>query len=248
MRCDRLSTINYMEHKLNELALFAGAGGGIMGGQRLGWKTVCAVEIDKYARDILFSRQFSGQLPKFPVWDDVRTFDGRPWQGKICIITGGFPCQDISCAGNRKGIDGEKSGLWKEYARIISEIRPCFVFVENSPDIAFRGLGTILGDISEMGYNARWGVFSSADVGACHIRERMWILAYSKCIRPGRVRKWEEMEKAERQGEIKAHGGLAAIVRNYDVLANKLDRKRCVGNGQDPRVVELAWRCLFGRN
>jgi len=231
---------------LNELALFAGAGGGLLGGKRLRWNTVCAVEIDEYARGVLLSRQKDGNLPEFPIWDDVTTFDGKPWRGKVCVVSGGFPCQDISCAGNKEGISGEKSGLWKEYARIICEVRPCFVFVENSPDLAFRGLGTVLGDLSSLGYDARWGVFSSADVGACHIRERMWIFAYSKCIRPGRVAQWRKVEKAKRQREVEAHGGLAAIAGDYDGVAHRLDRKRCVGNGQDPRVVELAWKCLSG--
>jgi len=231
---------------LNELALFAGAGGGIIGGKRLGWKTVCAVEIDKYARSVLLSRQKDGSLPRFPIWDDIRTFDGKPWKGKICVVSGGFPCQDISCAGNRKGINGEKSGLWSEFARIICEVRPCFVFVENSPDLAFRGLGRVLADLATLGYNARWGVFSSADIGACHLRERMWIFAYSKCIRAGRLVEWEKMEKAKRIGEIESHGGMAAIVGNYDGMANRMDRKRCIGNGQDPRVFEMAWKCLSG--
>jgi DNA (cytosine-5)-methyltransferase 1 len=225
---------------MNELALFAGAGGGILGGKRLGWNTICAVELDGYARSVLLSRQRDGKLPFFPIWDDVRTFDGTPWKGKVCVISGGFPCQDISCAGNRQGIEGEKSGLWKEYARIICEVRPCFVFVENSPDLAFRGLGRVLGDLATMGYDARWGVFSSADIGACHIRERMWILAYSKCIRPGRISQWKKVEQIKQKNEIEEAGGLSIIAGNYDGLADRLDRKRCVGNGQDPRVVELA--------
>lgn len=81
---------------MRELALFAGAGGGILGGKMLGWRTVCAVEIEKYPRSVLLQRQKDGILDKFPIWDDVRTFDGRPWRGKVDVISGGFPCQDIS--------------------------------------------------------------------------------------------------------------------------------------------------------
>ncbi len=104
---------------MRELALFAGAGGGILGGSLLGWRTICAVERDPYAAGVLIARQNDGSLPPFPVWDDVSTFDGRPWRGAVDVISGGFPCQDISIAGKGAGITGERSGLWKEMARII---------------------------------------------------------------------------------------------------------------------------------
>ena len=164
---------------MNELALFAGAGGGILGGKLLGWRTVCAVEFDEHARNVLVARQNDGSLEPFPIWDDVRTFDGIPWRGRIDVISGGFPCQDISSAGKGAGIDGERSGLWREMARIISEVRPRYVFIENSPMLRTRGLSTVLKDLAEAGYDARWGVFGACDVGAPHKRERMWILANS---------------------------------------------------------------------
>lgn len=165
---------------VNELHLFAGTGGGILGGMLLGHTCVCAVEIEPYCRKTLLQRQRDGILPKFPIWDDVRTFDGKPWRGKVDIICGGFPCQDISCAGKGAGIDGERSGLWSEFARIISEVRPRYAFVENSPMLSIRGLGRVLGDLSEIGYDARWCVMGADDVGAPHIRKRMWILAYAR--------------------------------------------------------------------
>ncbi len=161
---------------MNELALFAGAGGGILGGKLLGWRTVCAVEWEPYPASVLLARQNDGILPPFPIWDDVQTFDGRPWAGIVDVISGGFPCQDISAAGKGAGIDGERSGMWKEMARIIREVRPKYVFVENSPMLTSRGLGTVLGDLSTLGYDAEWGVISAADVGANHLRERIWIL------------------------------------------------------------------------
>ena len=167
------------QQSLNELALFAGAGGGILGGQLLGWRTVCAVEWEPYPASVLCARQNEGLLPHFPIWDDVQTFDGKPWRGIVDVISGGFPCQDISCAGKGAGIEGQKSGMWKEFARIISEVRPQYVFVENSPMLTSRGLGTVLGDLAEMGFDAEWGVLSAADVGANHKRERIWVLAYS---------------------------------------------------------------------
>ena len=161
---------------MNELALFAGAGGGILGGKLVGWRTVCAVEWEPYAACVLVSRQNDGLLPPFPIWDDVQTFDGNPWRGIVDVVSGGFPCQDISAAGKGAGIDGQRSGMWKEMARIIGEVRPSFVFVENSPMLTSRGLGSVLGDLATLGYDTEWGVISAADTGAPHLRERIWIV------------------------------------------------------------------------
>lgn len=164
---------------MNELALFAGAGGGILGGKLLGWRTVCAVECNAYAASVLCARQNDGLLPPFPVWDDVCTFDGRPWRGIVDVVSGGFPCQDISAAGKGAGIDGERSGLWGQMARIIGEVRPGTVFVENSPMLTLRGLGRVLGDLAALGYDAEWGVLGAESVGAPHKRERIWIVAHA---------------------------------------------------------------------
>lgn len=168
---------------MNELALFAGSGGGILGGKLLGWRTVCAVERDAYSAAVLAQRQNDGCLAPFPIWSDVETFDGRPWRGIVDVVSGGFPCQDISVAGKGAGITGQRSGLWGHMRRIIRQVRPPFVFVENSPALTGRGLGTVLGDLAALGYDARWGVVSAADAiwlgGApCldHLRERIWIV------------------------------------------------------------------------
>ncbi len=162
---------------MNELALFAGAGGGILGGKLLGWRTVCAVEWEQYPASVLCARQNDGLLPPFPIWDDVQTFSGKPWRGIVDVVSGGFPCQDISAAGKGAGIDGERSGMWREMARIIHEVRPRFAFVENSPMLTSRGLGTVLADLAALGFDARWGVLGADDVGAPHRRERIWIVA-----------------------------------------------------------------------
>jgi len=161
---------------LNELALFAGAGGGILGGHLLGWRTVCAVEWEAYPASVLCARQNDGLLESFPIWDDVQTFDGKPWRGIVDVVSGGFPCQDISAAGKGDGLDGERSGMWKEMARIIGEVRPQYAFIENSPMLTFRGLERVLADLASMGFDAEWGVLSAADVGANHRRERIWIV------------------------------------------------------------------------
>ncbi len=173
---------------MNELALFAGAGGGILGGHLLGWRTVCAVEWEPYPACVLAARQNDGILPPFPVWDDVQTFDGRPWRGIAQVVSGGFPCQDISAAGKGAGIDGERSGMWKHMARIVGEVLPRFVFVENSPLLVGRGLAVVLGDLAALGYDAQWAVVSASDVGAPHQRERVWIVADAsgrRFVQPG---------------------------------------------------------------
>ena len=174
-----MNELAHIQNPLRELALFAGAGGGILGGHLLGWRCVCAVEWEPYPAGVLIARQNEGILPPFPIWDDVRSFDGRPWRGIVDVVSGGFPCQDISAAGKGKGIEGERSGMWKEMARIIGEVRPRYVLVENSPVLTSRGLGVVLGDLAAMGYDAEWGVFGADDAGAPHQRERIWILGYS---------------------------------------------------------------------
>lgn len=168
---------------LNELALFAGAGGGILGSHLLGWNTICAVERDAYASQVLAQRQNDGFLKPFPIWSDITTFDGKPWKGIVDVISGGFPCQDISSAGKGAGIDGARSGLWSEMARIIGEVRPTYVFVENSPLLISRGLTRVISDLAEMGYDAQWARLSASNFGAPHIRDRVWIVAYSQSIR-----------------------------------------------------------------
>lgn len=162
---------------MRELHLFAGAGGGILAGQLLGHRCVCAVEREPYAQAVLVARQNDGTFPPFPIWDDVQTFDGRPWRGIVDVVAGGFPCQDISIAGSGAGIDGERSGMWHHMARIIGEVRPRYVLVENSPALTSRGLGRVLADLAALGFDARWGVLGASDVGAPHKRERIWIVA-----------------------------------------------------------------------
>jgi DNA (cytosine-5)-methyltransferase 1 len=165
---------------MNELALFAGAGGGILGGKLLGWRTVCAVEWEPYPASVLCARQNDGLLPPFPIWDDIQTFDGKPWAGIVDVVSGGFPCQDISVAGKGDGLDGERSGMWTHMARVVGEVRPRFVFVENSPMLVTRGLERVLGDFAQMGYDCKWTVMGAADIGAPHQRDRIWIVAHSR--------------------------------------------------------------------
>jgi DNA (cytosine-5)-methyltransferase 1 len=195
-----------VKEQLNELALFAGAGGGILGGHLLGWRTVCAVEWEPYPASVLCARQNDGLLPPFPIWDDVQTFDGKPWRGIVDVVSGGFPCQDISAAGKGTGIDGERSGMWREMARIICEVQPRFAFVENSPMLTSRGLGTVLGDLASMGFDAKWGVLGAADVGANHQRDRIWIVAKWRGqlshAQHNRIGRWEQQQKSSEKEDV----------------------------------------------
>lgn len=229
---------------MHELALFAGAGGGgILGSFLLGHTTVCAVEIDPYCRRVLLSRQRDGILPRFPIWDDVRTFDGYPWHGHIDVISGGFPCQDVSSAGTGKGLAGSRSGLVFEMLRIVDEVRPKFVFAENSPMLRTRGLDTILKEFASMGYDARWCVLGAWHVGAPHKRDRMWILAYDHLQQCNKWRKRDrsEQETPRSEGWWSDEPDVGRVVYG---LANRVDRARALGNGQVPRVAALAWRIL----
>lgn len=253
-------------HKLRTLHLFSGAGGGILGDLLLGHQPVCAVEIEPYCQQVLHARQQDGILPWFPIFADVKEFEGKPWRGIADIVCGGFPCQDISTAnrqlGEPDGLEGERSGLWAEMRRIVGEVRPRYVFVENSPVLALRGLDRILGDLAEMGYDARWGVFSAADVGARHQRERVWIVAHSDEIRLGIPAQYRAEQHPELLGEDARFreseewnfvGDCAAgaddnlesvLLRKSDVLANQVDRVAAIGNGQVPAVAAMAWKIL----
>ena len=233
------------KRRLNELALFAGAGGGLLASRILGWNTVCAVEIEDYCRRVLLQRQREGHLDPFPIWDDVRTFDGRPWRGKIDVISGGFPCQDISAAGKGEGLAGERSGLVFKMLRIIDEVRPRFVFAENSPLLRTRGLGEIVERLSCMGYVGRVGVLGARHVGAPHRRDRMWIVAHSDQI--GRERGPGTREKLPGWGELTNSGRWATepdMGRVANGVAHRMDRLKAIGNGQVPAVAALAWRIL----
>jgi DNA (cytosine-5)-methyltransferase 1 len=249
---------------MNELALFAGAGGGILGGKLLGWRTVCAVEWEPYPASVLCARQNDGLLSTFPIWDDIQTFDGRPWAGIVNVISGGFPCQDISSVGKGAGIEGERSGMWREMARVVSEVRPEFVFVENSPMLVNRGLERVLGDLTKIGYDTKWTVMGAGDIGANHQRDRIWIVG--KTANPFSVR-LEEVHKEQGISPKKKLGFAQqtcptwaspnkewslgcippSLIRINDALAHRVDRLKAIGNGQVPLCAATAWRILTER-
>jgi len=234
---------------MNELALFAGAGGGILGGHLLGWRTVCAVEWEAYPASVLCARQNDGLLPSFPIWDDVQTFDGKPWKGIVDVVSGGFPCQDISAAGNGAGITGERSSMWKHMARIVCEVRPKFVFVENSPMLTSRGLGVVLGDLAEMGFDAEWGVLGAANVGAPHLRERIWICAKQREFlshsKYNRARWWEQFKESveEKNGNVanSSMSGFSSCNKPTSRPKQYILEKQFGGSSNEQRSTQYNW-------
>jgi DNA (cytosine-5)-methyltransferase 1 len=141
------------------------------------WENVFHCEWNDYNKKILKQR-----FAKAESYGDIREFDARKYNGTIDVISGGFPCQDISIAQNQrgaKGIKGERSGLWQEYARIIREIRPKYIVFENSPMLVIRGLEHVLCDLSSMGYDAEWRMFYATQFGFNHRRKRIYGIAYS---------------------------------------------------------------------
>lgn len=244
---------------MNELALFAGIGGGILGTQLLGHRCVCAVENDHHAQSVLLARQNDGLLPTFPIWDDVTTFDGKPWRGIVDLVSGGFPCQDISIAGKQKGLMGERSGLWSEMSRIIGEVQPKIVFIENSPQLTRFGLSEVLSDLAKMGFDAEWGCIGANQVGFLHKRDRVWIVAYSKenesrkpTERQGRKDPvgrgcnipWDE---AKRRIQEDWNPGESTVGRVADGVPHRLERLARLGNAQVPAVARLAFQLLTER-
>ena len=241
--------------QLNTFHLFAGAGGGILADILLGHNPIGAAEIEEYPRDVLLARQRDGHLPKFPIWDDVCTLDGRPWRGSVDVLCGGFPCQDISAAGKGAGITGARSGLWKEYARLIGEMRPRFVFAENSPLLRTRGLGVVLEDLAALGYDARWCVLGAGHVGAWHRRDRLWVLASDNMQEriEGKREKplaWERrLSRCEDVRGIEDLQGRSdipdALIRgDRNGVAHYVDRIAAIGNGQVPQCAAMAWDIL----
>ena len=164
---------------LNGLDLFSGIAG-ISLALRDYVKTVAFCEIDPYCQGVLLSRMASDDIDNAPIWDDIKNLDGNQFKGCCDIIFGGFPCQDISCAGAGKGLAGERSGLFFEIVRLAKEIVPKWIFLENVPAITSRGGIQVLEELAKMGYNARWLVISAASVGALHRRERFFLLAHSQ--------------------------------------------------------------------
>jgi DNA (cytosine-5)-methyltransferase 1 len=223
---------------MNELALFAGIGGGILAGTLHGWNTVCGVEINPFCVGRLLQRQNEGHLPPFPIWDDVCTFDGRPWKGIVDVVSGGFPCQPFSNAthGNPTAID-----LWPEMLRIIKEVVPKFVFAEN---VKLSPIAKAADDCESLGYKTKIIALSAEDLGADHTRQRYWLLAYSdmhgELHRPQHDETQMLPTFCPSVWENKESVGCGVV----DGLSKGMDRLRAAGNGQVPAVAAAAWEIL----
>jgi len=201
-----------VDFPLRELHLFAGAGGGILGGLLLGHTPVCAVEIDAYCRKVLAARQADGWLPEFPIYEDVREFDGKPWRGRVDVVAGGFPCQPWSTAGKRKGTDDPRH-LWPEMARIVEEVRPRYVFAENVQLDAMREPWR---DLRGMGYRVPPALCVAAeDVGAPHLRKRWWLLAADADSHKLRAKQGRR-EPGRSRATISQHDGIKGAVADAD--------------------------------
>jgi DNA (cytosine-5)-methyltransferase 1 len=191
---------------MNVLDLFSGIGGFSLGLERAGMRTVAFCEIEPYCQAVL-----AKHWPGVPIYDDVRALTGDRLRAdgiSVDVICGGFPCQDLSVAGKGAGLAGERSGLWKEYARIIGEVRPSYVIVENVAVLLGRGLDVVLGDLAALGFDAEWHCIPASAVGAPHERDRIWIVANAgsrRCCKPGAG----EMEQPGRAQAIRASETMA---------------------------------------
>lgn len=217
-------------------SLFAGIGGFDLGLERAGMRIVWQSEIDPYASAVLRKH-----WPDVPNLGDIRNIRNPP---TVDVLCGGFPCQDISAAGKGAGINGERSGLWREYARIIGEVRPRFVLVENVSALLSRGLGRVLGDLAALGFDAEWHCIPAEAVGAPHQRDRIWIVAYARC-EPSQVstaRKFSAIEISKRDSWWKAEPDVCRVV---DGVPARLDRLRCLGNAIVPQIAEILGRAII---
>lgn len=141
-------------------------------------RTVCHVERDTHAAATLVARMDDEALDRAPIWDDLVTFDGAAWRGRVDVVTAGFPCQPFSAAGQQRGVDDDR-WLWPDIARIVADVGPRYVILENVTGLIRHGLPHVLADLARLGFDAEWGCLSAAAVGASHKRERFWLLAYA---------------------------------------------------------------------
>jgi len=230
-----------MTEKLKVLDLFSGIGGFSLGLERTGgFETVAFCEIEPFPRRVL-----AKHWPKVPCYDDVRTLTADVLQRdgiSVDVICGGFPCQDISYAGNGAGLAGERSGLWFEVKRLLSEIRPEFLIVENVSALLSRGMGDVLRDLAEVGYDAEWHCIPAAYVGAPHHRDRIWIVAYRDEgeVRAGWFTRLQNRKKDDWPRLVFAGGS-----REDHGVPDWLDRVGACGNAVVPQIPEMIGRAIL---
>lgn len=244
-----------------ELALFAGAGGGVWTSRLLGWRTVCYVERNPWRLSALRARIADGSFDDAPIWDDLQTFDGADWRGAVDVISAGFPCQPFSLAGRQKA-DADERNMWPATFRVVREVQPRLVFLENTPGLLGRHgyLGQVLGDLASLGFDAEWDCLSAAALGAPHVRDRFFLLA----AHPDEVvdaeaglLQWEG-GRPEQPGQSRVEGLLARwpdgpwapeprLDRVAHGVADRIDRLEALGDGLCPAVAATAFRVLLRR-
>jgi DNA (cytosine-5)-methyltransferase 1 len=244
VRVMRVFTVN-SGRPLTFGSLFAGIGGFDLGFERAGMQCRWQVEIDDYANQVL-----EKHWPDVARYRDIRECGAHNLEA-VDVICGGFPCQDISNAGKRAGIDGERSGLWSEFHRIICEIRPRYVVVENVAALLVRGIDRVLGDLASIGFDAEWDVLPAAAFGAHFDRERVFIVASSSvpnCLRfqgewtasPGT---WSEQQfEGLVEHELSVCVPAGKTRRVSDGISNRVGRLRGLGNAVVPQVAEWIGR------
>jgi len=248
---------------MNELSLFTGAGGGLLGSILLGWKTIGAVEIEEYPCKVLEQRQRDGILDAFPIWQmDIREFNRRIapiYKGVVDVVTAGFPCQPFSVAGKQRAEQDERN-MWPHTIECIRLVQPQYAFLENVPGLLATGyIRRVYGDLAEAGYNAQWCVLGADNCGAPHHRKRLWIFAYTQeCGNRGALGDNQTPERKNRAGSFKCkslarknwHHTKGRPTHTPNLLcmahgvAHRMDRLKAIGNGQVPRVVKVAWEVL----
>jgi DNA (cytosine-5)-methyltransferase 1 len=232
---------------LNVLDLFSGIGGLALGLKRAGMRTAAFCEAEPYCRRVL-----ARHWPGVPVYDDVRTLTASRLRADgiaINAICGGFPCQDISYAGFGAGIRGGRSGLWFEYARLIGELGPEIAIVENVSALLDRGLGDVLGTLSDLGYHAIWDTVTACAMGLPHMRRRVFIVAYADRLngwprfRDSFAREYRAIQTLDRFEGARARqrarlANPSELYRGADGVPFGVERNRAIGNAVAPDVAE----------
>jgi DNA (cytosine-5)-methyltransferase 1 len=244
---------------MNELSLFSGAGGGLLGTKLLGWRNIGYVEHERYCQQIISQRIKDGILDEAPIFGDIDSFiesgAAKKYKGFVDVVTAGFPCQPFSVAGKQAGEDDPRN-KWPQTIQCIRDIRPRYAFLENVPGLLNSGyFPEILGSLAEAGFDARWVVLGADDVGAPHRRKRLWIVADSdtghgiqsdKTLRAGGLTSDNgsqyayNAEKPSRPWPPEPELGRVTS----DGVAHRVDRLKAIGNGQVPLVVAQAWEIL----
>ena len=228
----------------------------MLGTHLLGWEPIGYVEWNKYCQQVIAARVRDGFLPVAPIFTDVREFvqsgAAREYRGFADVVTAGFPCQPFSVAGKQQGADDERN-MWPATRDVIRDVQPESVLLENVRGLIPAGyLGTVIGDLADLGYVGKWGVISAGATGADHERERLWIVAHSERIgqqkQGRRINAFRSTPEAYRQttGLVNAVRGSALpyVCREHDGLAFGVERLTALGNGQVPIVAATAWRVL----